>query len=555
VQKHTFAIAQACQDKDITHVVICPGSRSAPLLYAFVSNKHFKCISIVDERSAAYTALGMAQQLKKPVVLICTSGTATLNFHPAIAEAFYQRIPLIVLTADRPPEFLNKQDGQMVNQQYVFAQHTRSSRVMPCYTALNENLQEAYSITEECIAQASQPCAGPVHINVPLSEPLYTAHLLAPRINYIKQKCDALAKNNKDEVLISMQAPHTKRLILVGQLPTNATIAGALQQLQHDNDTVIITDVLSNQFGYNTASRFDYLLSRADDKMRLSLKPDFIISFGGGLVSKKLRNFLSSISPKYHLRLDNEGMQIDTYNNVTHFLSTNEVAQTLHKLSLYNQAEPSYFKLFWQQSGLLCNKAVESFLLQPRWSEPHAMQRIFSALPSGANVHLGNSSVIRHAATAANISCGWVMSGNRGTSGIDGCTSTAIGAARVNNRETFLITGDVAFLYDFQAWMQPNLPDNLKVIVLNNGGGRIFDWIPGPDLHPHLLPFFNTPHQHNIGKLLQALHIPHTRVESIKSLEAAIYKWIEKPGPAVLECVFNHKQNLKTIKQFDRLIL
>ena len=176
MQQHVFAISQTCNQLGIKHAVICPGSRSAPLVFAFTQNKNLSCISIIDERSAAFITLGMAKQLQQPVVLICTSGTAALNFYPAIAEAFYQKVPLIVLTADRPPEFLNQQDGQMITQKNVFDKNILASFELPCYVQGKENLQETSKIISKAIGISNGVIKGPVHINVPLSEPLYPSN-------------------------------------------------------------------------------------------------------------------------------------------------------------------------------------------------------------------------------------------------------------------------------------------------------------------------------------------------------------------------------------------
>ena len=229
MQQHVFTISKICSNFGIEHAVICPGSRSAPLVYAFTQNKKIKCHSAIDERSAGFMALGMAQQLLKPVVLVCTSGTAVLNFFPAVAEAFYQKIPLLILSADRPPEQLNQQDGQMIMQKGVFGKHVLASHELLCF----EEDKVDFKLTERIVNSALYECIhpagfGPVHINVPLREPLYDlqSNLPIPKLHFSKEHqlppIPLPAKQLDSMVLAWKQSK--KRMILVGQMPVSINL-------------------------------------------------------------------------------------------------------------------------------------------------------------------------------------------------------------------------------------------------------------------------------------------------------------------------------------------
>ncbi len=555
MQQHVYAIAQACESAGIQQAIICPGSRSAPLVYAFTQS-NIQCFSIVDERSAAYIALGMAQQSGIPVVLICTSGTAALNFFPAIAEAFYQQIPLLVLTADRPPELMNQQDGQMIMQKDVYGKHVKGSFELPCYESGKENITETTALVQNALGKCFQAAQGPVHINIPLAEPLYpTTKVIAQKT--ITRTPSLIVEPMPAKGFIETIQPLWKKakckLVLVGQMSCNAKLTAALLELQKQPDVVIVCDVLSNQYHYNTASHFDYLLMRADAKTLKELEPDLIISLGGPVLSKALKKWLQQCKPAVHIRYNLGEYKVDTYNNVTHAFEGN-AADDLFTLGLQSPTAPesSRYKLFWLEANKVMEQTIQHFLAQPLWSELHAMSTVLNKIPDAVNVQIGNSSIIRYVSYLGNINPSWVVNGNRGTSGIDGCTSTAVGAALVNSRPTFLLTGDIAFLYDNNA-LWNNLPGNLKIVVFNNYGGGIFQLIDGPAKHKDQLDYFTTPHQQNIGAWAHAKNVKHIKAASLKELSAVAGTFFEPTSMAsILEITIDRNKNSEVFKRFKQ---
>jgi len=566
MQQHVFAIAKTLATLGVKHVIICPGSRSAPLVYAFADDKNFCCYSVIDERSAAFIALGMAQQIKQPVVLICTSGSALLNFFPAIAEAYYQKIPLIVLTADRPPEFLNQQDGQMIMQKNIYGTHVHYSDELPCYTIGKENFKKTSEIIFTAF-QISKRKLGPVHINVPLREPLYD------RIKLTAEKKDTLPasiklnapftetkiKRQQNKALIDAWKRSKKKIILIGQFPVNDKLFTALRAFKNIGDTVILCDILSNKQSVCTIPNFDLVLSQANEKTLKQLEPDMLISIGGPVLSKSLKLWLKNQKPNYHFRIQDDNDLIDTYNNVTQFIRDDHF-ETLKVLGSFSDINSDY-KKFWQALDKRTNEAVDSFLEQyspkkrnQKFSELHATNIILKNIPDAVNFHIANSSCIRYVSLLGKLNDSWVMSGNRGTSGIDGCTSTALGAALINNRLTLLLTGDLAFLYDRNALWNKHVPNNLRIIVFNNFGGGIFQLIDGPSSHKNKLNYFTTPHQTRIKNTVLDNDMEYYFCDSEEGLKKVLPAFFDPDKRAsVLEITFDMDQNAGIFKAFKKI--
>ncbi len=549
VHENLSEISKLCAAYGVKHVVICPGSRSAPLVFAFTQNPAFTCYSVIDERSAAYMALGMAQQTLLPTVLICTSGTAALNFYPAIAEALYQQIPLLVLTADRPPELLNQQDGQMINQDHVFEKNCKQSYVF----SEDLSLKQAYQLGEEALLATTFPVPGPVHINIPLREPLYEhAFGLSPKTTKaikLPQHPDWKISDKK-----TLQIKNPKIIILVGQLPVNNNLYTVLRNWKERTNAVILCDVLSNKQSLCTAPMYDLILSQSNDPIKKDLQPDILISFGGPLVSKNLKLWLKSIRPALHFRIQPDGLKVNTYGNVTDYISTLP-ARFLEQFTLPTGSNPT-FRMLWEYANIQAELKLNPFIRQAPFNELGAMSAIFKSMPDAINVQLANSSVVRYANTLGQLNTSWTIHGNRGTSGIDGCSSTAVGAAIANNKLTVLITGDLAFLYDKNAFWNGYMPNNLRVIIINNEGGGIFTRIEGPGKYPDKLSWFTTPQKNKIKQVAEAFDLKYHFCNNYKSLEKILPFFFQpSTGAAVLEIKIDMKDNARILNQLKKIKL
>ncbi|MFA6261347.1 MAG: 2-succinyl-5-enolpyruvyl-6-hydroxy-3-cyclohexene-1-carboxylic-acid synthase [Bacteroidia bacterium] len=559
MQQHVYSISGTFAQLGVKQVVICPGSRSAPLVAAFTRDSAFTCSTVVDERSAAFIALGMAQQLQEPVILICTSGTAVLNFYPAVAEAFYQHIPLIILSADRPPELLDQQDGQMIHQVKVFGKHVLLAENLPDYAIGKENFKLTATIARQAFQTAMGLPKGPVHINIPLHEPLYKISSKLPAIPSMKPE-----KRNQNKPIPDFTGLKNaweqcgKRLILLGQGPVSDKLFTALYRIKKQQNAVIMCDPASNQFSFNTTSRFDTMLSQANFKTLEMLQPDCIVSAGGPLVSKTLKLWLKNHKPKFAFRIRTESARVDTYNHKPTYLDceVHDVLNLLNNITCKKPATAFAYMQLWETAGLSAEMAMNQFLNRNEFSELHATRMVLNQIPDAVNLHIGNSSVIRYVSLLGELNPSWTVHSNRGTSGIDGCSSTAVGAAAVNNKMTVLLTGDLGFLYDKNAFWNNLVQNNLRIIVINNGGGGIFSLIDGPGQHPENLPFFTTPHHQNIRLTALDNNLEYYFCDSAESLKQQLNSFFQ-PGEksAVLEIQSNMKHNASVFKRFKKITL
>ncbi len=568
MQQHVHSIAITCGLLGIKHVVISPGSRSAPLALAFAQHKVFLIHTAIDERSAAYMAMGMAQQKQRPVVLICTSGTAAVNYYPAVAEAFYQKIPLLVLTADRPEELLDQQDGQMINQKNLYGHHARAFYQLNCYPHGSENHRETTVMVAEAIGKTTFPAKGPVHINVPLKEPLYPPVVSSKALQkleksifkwlnqHVYKPIDGISDNDFVQ-LEQAWINASKKMILIGQGAMHEKWITPLLKLREQGDVVIIADVVSNKHAMANVHHIDKLISASDPETLKELAPDLLISFGGPVLSKSLKNWLKQQNPIWHFRVQQEPEHVDTYGNVTQVLKAgvNETLQQIAAITWNNKLNNSFVDLWKKVDKKITSKLI-AFVSKPHWSELHITHQILKQVPDGANLQLSNSSIVRYVSWLGNLNPSWVINGNRGTSGIDGCTSTAIGAAKVNLRPTVLLTGDLAFLYDKNAFWMNSIPQNLRIVVFNNGGGGIFTLIDGPTKHKQFTHLFTTPHQQLVKSVAVDNGLDYYFCDSYSKLNKVLAHFFEPTnGAALLELKFDMNKNAKIFADFKKIKL
>ncbi|MFT5438135.1 MAG: 2-succinyl-5-enolpyruvyl-6-hydroxy-3-cyclohexene-1-carboxylate synthase, partial [Ulvibacter sp.] len=296
------SITQLCLANEIDHIVISPGSRNAPLIIGFTEQPDFKCFSIVDERCAAFFAIGLAQQLKKPVAVVCTSGSALLNYYPAIAEAFYSDIPLVIISADRPSHLLEIGDGQTIRQENVFANHI----------LFNGNCKDGGdSFENEVIIDEALKTAihkrGPVHINAPFSEPLYEQTLESVLKQSGVGKEDNISPESFSEDLepfAKIWNSSSRKMILVGVLDPESIEQRFLDLLAQDKSVIVLTEVTSNLHHEQFFPAIDQLIASLNDNEFQDLRPEILLTFGGMVVSKKIKAFLREYSPLEHWHVD-----------------------------------------------------------------------------------------------------------------------------------------------------------------------------------------------------------------------------------------------------------
>lgn len=513
--KNTLAqtITQLCFHKEIKHIVICPGSRNAPLTIGFTENPYFNVYSIVDERAAAFFALGIAQQTGQPAVVLCTSGSAVLNFYPAIAEAFYSDIPLIVISADRPSAYIDIGDGQTIRQENVFENH-----IVYSANLRQEDEQQKYNETQINIAlNTSFELKGPVHINAPFEEPLYdkTAQLsVQPQNVPVKNNDFYLVEDFSEEINIWNNA--SRKLILVGVLPPNSLEQQIINQLAEDESVLVLTETTSNLYHQNFIYSIDQLIAPLNPKQFKDLQPDVLLTFGGMVISKKIKAFLRNYPAKHHWHID-EKKAYNTYFYLSkHFKVSPKVFFDLFLSKV--KAIPSNYQNIWLSVKQHRERLQLEYLSKIPFSDLKVFELLLKNLPQNTQLQLSNSAIVRYAQLfsldrSLQIFC------NRGTSGIDGSTSTAIGAAVVSKQQVNFITGDLSFFYDANALWNNYIPSSFRVILINNSGGGIFRILPGEKNTPNFETFFETTHSLSAKQLCEMHQIEYASVNNEQQLK------------------------------------
>ncbi|WP_066217895.1 2-succinyl-5-enolpyruvyl-6-hydroxy-3-cyclohexene-1-carboxylic-acid synthase [Formosa haliotis] len=548
-----------CKAKGIKHIVISPGSRNAPLTIGFTHDPFFKCYSIVDERCAAFFALGIAQQLKEPVAVACTSGSALLNYYPAISEAFYSNIPLIVLSADRPKNRIGIGDGQTINQPNVFKNHILYSanlnidakehhddfkeasflksieQKLELFLAHQKGVQETNEEEINTAINTAIENHGPVHINIPFEEPLYeTTETLAvsPKIIAKEKEATPLDFETLEFCADDWNAAERK-FVLVGVNGPNDIEQKYLDLLANDDSVLVFTETTSNLHHEGFFPSIDKIIAPLDDLDFEALQPDILLTFGGLIVSKKIKAFLRTYKPKQHWHIG-ETKANDTFFSLNKHIETTP-NQFFSQFLKRTVAVDSTYKSHWEAVKILRATKHDAYINDILFSDLKVFHILLNTLPQASVLQLGNSSTIRYT-QLFNIPKDVEVFCNRGTSGIDGSTSTAIGCAVVNPKPTTLISGDLSFFYDSNALWNNYIPKNFRIIVINNEGGGIFRILPGHKNTVNFDYFFETKHHLTCKQLAEMYNFAYhsaTNEDELKLELASFYN--ETNTPKILE--------------------
>jgi 2-succinyl-5-enolpyruvyl-6-hydroxy-3-cyclohexene-1-carboxylate synthase len=552
-KKSVQILVNLCEQYGIKNVVFSAGSRNAPLIISFNENPFFNCISIIDERSAAFYALGKAQQLNEPVIICCTSGSASLNYAPAISEAYYQHIPLLVITSDRPAKWLNNGEGQMIDQVNVFQNYIHHSYSLPI-DGSGENTPLLETEINSALNNVKAIANNTVHLNIPLDEPLYKT--MAIDAAYIpKYSPESREKNTLTDtefnVISSKWKKATRILILCGVLEKSTELNNLLKQINENCAVTILTESTANINDLKFISSIDRTLTSIEENELTNYAPDLLITIGGAIISKKIKSFLRHNKAQEHWQISLEPLPTDTFTSLTKKLAISPLS-FFSKIQLLEPNFESNFGSQWLQQSFLAQQRHEKFIIQCEWSDLKATSIIIDTLPDFSNLHMGNSSPVRYIQLFEQINT-VQYNANRGVSGIDGCTSTMIGAASVNNNLTLLLSGDLSFVYDINALWNNHLTSNIRIIVINNSGGGIFRIIPGPSKTNQLEDFFEVGNNANIQQLVTAHNINYYAACNEVSLEEALPKFYneqENKRPAVLEIFTPNEVNPVVLKSY-----
>lgn len=562
-------IAELLHQKGITDVVVCPGSRSAPLTLAVARHPRLRVRVMADERSAGFVALGMAQQRRQPVAIICTSGSAVYNLAPAVAEAYFQQVPLLLLTADRPHEWLYQQDGQTIDQVGIFGNQVKRGYDLPAdYTHADARWFIERTLNEAINLSRLSP-AGPVHINVPLREPFYPTDDEAFTYEPVRV-IDVLAapptlSTETWHRLLSVWDRTERVLIAVGQLPSDPAMLAILKKFSDELGVPVVGEITGNiPINNSFITRGDTFLSGLTDSAGQGFRPDLLITIGNSFLTRNLKTFFRQYPAHQHWHIQPAADRInDSFQSLTTLIPAEPLPflETLFADIDYqrflqgdDEDETNGFLSYWQAADRLAAKLVHQTVSDPGdlltdWS---AVQLVLDQLPEGSILHLANSMPVRY----ANL-CGvnerqhisvW---GNRGVSGIDGCLSTALGAALMTDQLVTVLIGDVAFFYDRNALWSAPVPPNLRIILLNNDSGHIFRIIDGPSRQPELETYFETPHGYTAKRTAEDAGIHYQSDSTIESLRSLLPNFFQ-PGPtaALLELTTNKLANQQLFTRY-----
>ena len=528
----------------VSHAVLCPGSRNTPIVHNLVTCPDIDCFSVTDERSAGFYALGMAQATLSPVAVCVTSGTALLNLLPAVAEAYYQHVPLVVVSADRPPQWIDQLDGQTLPQQDALGRFVRKAVSLP----EPHNEEEHWfcnRLVNEALLAARQRGDGPVHINVPLTEPLYefTVDSL-PDERMITYAAPCVDKRLITECA-GMFWKASRPMVIVGQSSKEKLIADDFVEIS--GFAVVLNEALSIGCG---ACHFDELLCQK--QLPDDLVPDFLLYIGDTLVSRRMKQFLRKLPKDVPVwAISEDGAVHDTFKSLCGVIEghpADAIASLGDLAPMKRRRGTSPFFDRWDEFLAETDEKIEDFT--PGYSQMAAVKCLEEMLDDDDDfvTHYANSMSVR----LANIyACHYVFC-NRGVNGIEGSLSTAAGFSLVTDQTVYCVLGDLSFFYDSNALWNEDLRGNLRILLLNNGGGGIFEKFDGLQGSAARERFVMAKHHASAEGICQSYQVAYRAVHNMEELEEGIYWLQQEQGerPMLLEVFTDSANDAKIMKAY-----
>ena len=521
VKKNVLQTVALLKAYGVRQIVLSPGSRNAPLMQTFSQDAFFECHTIVDERNAAFYALGIIQALQQPVAICCTSGSALLNYAPAVSEAYYQQLPLVVISADRSPEWIGQMDGQTLPQAGVFSSLSKKSVHLP---EINNETDAWFCnrLLNEALIACTADAPGPVHINIPLYEPLfdYSEETLpsARKIDYARPH-----KSVDLSCFIEKWEKFSKRLIIVGQLFQTPELIKSLENLAIKADCVIFTENLSNSVSPYFISNFDALLYAIPEDQKANFAPDLVITLGGHIVSKRLKHFIRQHKPENHWHLTESGEVVDLFQSLTDLVETEPLNffPNLLPQILHSAGKP--FNGLWKGASQLIPEPAED----TAFSDISATRDFLKVLPKNSALHLANSSTVRNVQLfqldkSIKVYC------NRGVNGIESTLPSVVGFASVYKEPVYLIIGDLSFFYGLNALWNIQHIKNLRILLINNGGGGIFHLLPGLNQASSLKEYVSAEHNTQAKDWALAAGLNYLSAKNKSDLEECLKVFTEE---------------------------
>ncbi|MCH2172839.1 2-succinyl-5-enolpyruvyl-6-hydroxy-3-cyclohexene-1-carboxylic-acid synthase [Myxococcota bacterium] len=575
---HRFAteLVGALRDAGVRHVCVCPGSRSAPLTVAWVRQSGMRCWSHLDERSAGFFGLGLSRALGEPVALVCTSGTAAANFHPAVIEAHYSRVPLIVLTADRPPELREWGAGQTIDQVRLYGPHVRWFAETAPPDASEACLRHARALALRAVSVSTSAPAGPVHLNLPFREPLdpppleptdpVSTNPASPAERPLTDPLRLPAPSDVD-ALANCARQRRRGVIRAGPLDAAPGFGRVVADLARITGWPILAEPTSQlRRGPHTTdapiiASSDLFLR--DEALSTRLAPEVVLQLGDAPTSKAQRLWLEGTPSAQRIHVDPDGVWHDPSHQAWRFVRADPLTLCSNLLEALQSTGFERVKDGWLEEWLAVEErsqaAVARVLEQDTGLlEPRAVREIASSCPDDAILYVSNSMPVRDldsflpvGADPLRILC------NRGANGIDGVTSSALGAAAAGVAPVLLLTGDLAFIHDVGGLLTAARNGvRATIVVFDNDGGGIFSYLPIAR-HGESVAFeehFRTPHGIDLAPVAQSLGANAIRVESTQHLRAELKAAWDKTGTSVLVVPVDRERSLAQHREITRAV-
>lgn len=546
-------VVSLLQQHGVKHVVISPGSRNAPLIVALARCESIRKTVVIDERSAAFVALGIASVSDNPVALVCTSGTALLNYAPAVAEAYYRRIPLVVISADRPVEWIDQDDSQTLRQYEALANYVKHSYNIPSECSTETAGWYVNRMVNDALLTAVSGRKAPVHINIQLDEPLnrmigYDTTRKERFIGIV----NGMTRLPDETVgrLAACVSSAKKVLVIAGFLQPDSRLNQALISLSGSANITVMCESISNLTGERFVRCIDRTLSIMTDEERAVMRPDIVITLGGALVSRHIKQYLRKYRATEHWHVGISDTTIDCFRSLTMRVET-EPADFMEQLaSSVTCLTASDYAEKWLEINRRATLSHDEYVSNAPWSDMKAFSMILEAVPHNWNLELSNGTSVRYAQLFADlISCRNEC--NRGVSGIDGSTSTAIGASMAFDGVTLLVSGDMSAQYDIGALACRGISPRFKMIVMCNGGGGIFRFIGSTSSLPELEEYFVVKPNLPLRNLAEGYGFAYYDVSNERELAETLPGFMaESDRPAILAVNTPPETSARVLKEY-----
>lgn len=556
----TSVIIEELTRLGVSQFMISPGSRSAPLTVAAARHKRTNCVVHYDERGAAFCALGYARATGRPAALICTSGTAIANYLPAVVEASVDCVPIIILTADRPPELRGRGANQTITQPGIYGNYVRWGHDLECPTSRTA-LTEVLRIVDDAVRFACESPAGPVHLNCMFREPLAPIASTETLEEYAST-LDTWARGEQPHALVTRAARGLSHEELAGarvlleSTQQGLIVAGALKS-ENDRRAVaslserlgwpLLADFSSGLRGGEISTRIDFFdLALASKMFADKSVPNTVLQFGARLTSKRLLQFLELSAPENYIQILDHPFVHDPINRVTMRLQADIQTACLQLAEGPAQPRESKWLARWKGASQAVDALLEAtFAQSPMLTESLLASLLASELDVNDIVWVASSMPIRSMDVFASPRAPWYTVGaNRGASGIDGTIASAAGFALGFNRSVVLLVGDLAMLHDLNSLSLLRDPGvRVTVVIINNNGGGIFGHLPIADTPELFEKYFVTPHGYRFAEVARMFQLQYEHVENRENFVEALHRAKAAPGSNIIEVMIDRDQS------------